>query len=352
MASHGQFEQQYSGTITPRLGQRGSATALPAGPYSRAMDAAQPTAQVNPMVRAVLSLFAAPRLNMREDYRKVRFIQRLLAGPSGRFHTLDRSIIAAEGHEIPVRVFLPQQLDHDDVLLFFHGGGWVIGNIDSYTPSCAALADATGRVVLSVDYRLAPEHPFPAGFEDCLRVTQVLLEDPDALDLADASGLTLIGDSAGGNLVAAVNLRLAALGGPLPSRQILLYPALWYDHDPATSPHDSVREYGTGLRLTATEVMDYLALYVPDADERRQPLVAPLLATDLAGQPETLVITAELDLLRDEGEAYAAKLRDADVPVRLERAPGALHGFMTLPRFAKPVIWWHEVVNEFLAVGP
>lgn len=308
--------------------------------------------QINPVVRAVLGLFAAPRLNMREDYRKVRLFQRLAAGPTGRFHTLDRSILAADGHEIPVRVFLPKELTHDDVLLFFHGGGWVIGNIDSYTPSCAALADATGRIVLSVDYRLAPEHPFPSGLEDCLRVTDVLLRDPDALDLDDLTGLTLIGDSAGGNLAAAVSLTLKERGGPMPSRQILLYPATWYDHDPETSPFDSVREYGAGLRLTAAEVLDYMALYQPDAEARRTPLIAPLLATDLTGQPDTLVVTAEMDLLRDEGEAYAEKLREAGNLVHLERSPGSLHGFMTLPRFAKPVLRLYEVINDFLATTP
>ena len=311
-----------------------------------------PSAQVNPVVRALLGLFAAPRLNMRQDYRKVRFLQRLAAGPTGRFHTLDQSILATDGHEIPVRVFLPKQKTHDDVLLFFHGGGWVIGDIDSYTPSCAAMADATGRVVLSVDYRLAPEHPFPAGFEDCLQVATVLLKNPEALDLDDPSGITLVGDSAGGNLAAAVSLELKERGGPMPRRQVLLYPATWYDHDPQTSPFDSVRQYGTGLRLTAAEVLDYMSLYQPEAEARRTHLIAPLLADDLTGQPDTLVVTAEMDLLRDEGEAYAERLRQAGNVVVVERAAGSLHGFMTLPRFAKPVLRLHEVINGFLAPTP
>ncbi|CAI9401887.1 alpha/beta hydrolase [Aestuariimicrobium sp. T2.26MG-19.2B] len=308
----------------------------------------EPDPPINPVVSAVLGLFAAPRLNMREDYRRVRLVQRLAAGPTGRFHTLDQSIRATDGHEIPVRVFLPKQRTHDDVLVFFHGGGWVVGNIDSYTPACAALADATGRLVLSVDYRLAPEHPFPQGFEDCLRVTDVLARSPQTLDLDDAGGITLIGDSAGGNLAAAVSLRLAERGCPMPSRQILLYPATWYDHDPLTSPYESVRTYGSGLRLTSTELRDYMALYQPDPEARRTPLIAPLLASDLSGQPSTLVVTAELDLLRDEGEAYAQRLQEAGTFVRLERLPGALHGFMTLPRFARPVVRLHELVNEFL----
>ena len=303
---------------------------------------------IHPVVSAVLGLFAAPRISMREDYRRVRLVQRLLAGPTGRFHTLDQSILAADGHEIPVRVFVPRQQTHDDVLLFFHGGGWVIGDIDSYTPACAAMADATGRIVLSVDYRLAPEYPFPQGLDDCLRVADVLSHSPETLDLDDASGITLIGDSAGGNLAAAVSLKLAERGCPLPHRQILIYPATWYDHDPATTPHESVRTYGTGLRLTSAEVRDYMDLYQPDPEARRTPMLAPLLADDLSGQPSTLVVTAELDLLRDEGEAYGRRLAEAGVPVRIERMPGALHGFMTLPRFTRPVTRLHTWINEFL----
>ncbi|MGA4507752.1 alpha/beta hydrolase [Propionibacteriaceae bacterium G1746] len=300
-----------------------------------------------PLLNAMLGLVSAPRLNIRQNYPRLRLLQRLVAGPTGRFQALDRSIVADDGHEIPVRVFLPKQQTHDDVILFFHGGGWVIGNIDTYTASCAALADATGRVLLSVDYRLAPEHPFPAGLDDCLRVTQVLLHEPDVLDLDDAA-ITLMGDSAGGNLVAVVCQQLRSSGGPMPSRQVLLYPATWYDHDPATTPFDSVRLYGTGYPLKAQDIMDYMALYVPDAAARRDPRVAPLLADDLTGQPPALVVTAELDVLRDEGEAYADKLREAGNSVRLERQPSTWHGYLSLPRFAGPVVRLHDMITEFL----
>lgn len=303
----------------------------------------------NRVVAAFLRLFAAPRLNMPEDYPKVRRFQRLLAGPTGRYQVLDRVILARDGsHEIPVRVQLPKQRLHQDVLLFMHGGGWVTGDIESYTPACAALADATGRVVLSVDYRLAPENPFPAGFEDCLRVAEVLLREPGLLDLQDAGQIVLIGDSAGGNLTAAVSLRLRELGLPMPSRQVLLYPATWYDHDPQSSPFHSVREYGTGLRLTALEVQQYMELYQPSPEARRQPLIAPLLADDLSNQPATLIVTAEFDLLRDEGEAYGQALQAAGNTVRIERVSGTYHGFLTLPRFASPVVRLHQLINDFL----
>lgn len=309
--------------------------------------------QLNPVLRAALSLFAAPRLSVREDYPKVRKFQRFLAGPTRRYRALDRAILAEDGsHEIPVRVFQPRERTHGDVLLFFHGGGWVTGDIESYTPVCAALADLTGRPVLSVDYRLAPENPFPAGFDDCRRVAQVLLRDPGLVGVNDVSDIALIGDSAGGNLAAAVSLSLRARGGPMPGRQVLLYPATWFEHDPTSSPFESVRLYGTGLRMTAVEVSDYMALYQPEPQARRNPLIAPLLANDLSGQPSTLVLTAELDLLRDEGEAYGHALRSAGNHVRVERIAGALHGFFVLPRFLRPVAQAHGVINDFLGSAP
>lgn len=305
--------------------------------------------RINRFVRAVLSLFAAPRLNMREDYEKVRRVQRLASLPVPSYRFMDREITAEDGsHKIPVRIFPPREKRRDEILLFFHGGGWVTGDIESYTPACMTMADLTGCVVASVDYRLAPEHPFPAGLEDCLRAIQVILEDPGRAEIDDISRIVLVGDSAGGNLAAVVSQQLHQRGlGPI-SRQILIYPVTHWDHDPATSPFASVRRHGEGFRLTNTEVQDYFDLYVPDPAARRDPRVAPLLAEDLTGQPDTLLITAELDLLCDEGEAYAEALREAGNTVRTHRVDGALHGFISLPRFARPLREAYEVINDFL----
>lgn len=305
---------------------------------------------MNWLKRAVLSLFAAPRVNMREDYEKVRKLQRQLASlPAPRYEALDHKVTSEDGsHEIPIRIFLPKEKTRDDFLLFFHGGGWVTGDIESYTPACATMADLTGCVVASVDYRLAPEYPFPAGLEDCHRVAQRLMEDPGRARLLDANQIVLVGDSAGGNLAAAVSLLLKERGMPGASRQILLYPVTHFDHDPETSPHASVRKHGEDYRLTNTEVRDYMSLYVPDAEQRKHHLVAPLMAEDMTDQPDTLVITAELDLLRDEGEAYAAALEQAGNNVRVHRVEGALHGFIALPRFSRTLREGYEVINSFL----
>ncbi|GAA2178072.1 alpha/beta hydrolase [Leucobacter tardus] len=304
-------------------------------------------------MRALVSLFS-PRLNMREDYPKVRrFQRRLAARPVSRYRVFDRQVLSEDGtHRIPVRVFQPKEQRRDEVLLFFHGGGWVTGDIESYTPACAAMADLTGCVVASVDYRLAPEHPFPAGLDDCVRVARVLLDDPQRAGIARADQIVLVGDSAGGNLAAVVSLQLRAMGHPGATRQVLLYPVTHWDHDPETSPFPSVRAHGEDYRLTNTEVQDYLELYVPDPVERRSPLVAPLMAEDLTGQPDTLMITAEFDLLRDEAEAYASALKAAGNTVRVHRVPGALHGFIALPRFSRALRDAYEVVNDFLDQDP
>lgn len=308
---------------------------------------------MNRLLRAILSLFAAPRLNMREDYEKVRRLQRHLAAlPSPRYRASDWQTVSDDGdHQVPVRIFQPKEQRREDVLLFFHGGGWVTGDIESYTPACATMADLTGCIVISVDYRLAPEHPFPAGLDDCHRIARLLLEEPERAGAKDAGKIVLVGDSAGGNLAAAVSLLLSEHGHRGATRQILLYPVTHWDHDPETSPFPSVRNHGDDYRLTNTEVQDYLDLYVPDPEERRDRFVAPLMATDLSAQPRTLLITAELDLLRDEGEAYGRALEKAGNTVQSHRVDRALHGFIVLPRFSRSLREAYEVINAFLDDG-
>ena len=321
---------------------------------------------INRLARAVLRLFAAPRVNMREDYERVRRLQRHVAqlplpGPRVPY----REVTETSGaHPITCRVFEPVERRREDVLLFFHGGGWVTGDIESYTPACSTMAELTGCTVVSVDYRLAPEHPFPAGLEDCLHITRLLLAEPQRVGAASTDRIVLVGDSAGGNLAAVVSQQLRdearraanadATVAPSPTvdRQILLYPVTHWDHDPATSPYESVRTHGRDYRLTTLEVEDYFCLYVPDREARRDPRVAPLMAEDLSDQPRTLVISAELDLLCDEGEAYGRALAQAGNDVRIERVPGALHGFITLPRFSKSLRHAYAVIDEFLDGTP
>lgn len=304
---------------------------------------------MNPLKRFVLKLLSSPRIDMQEDYVWVRKLQEFLAPkPKKGYRILDSRIFSKDGsHDIPVRVFHPQEQTHDDVILFFHGGGWVLGNIDTYTNDCITMADMTGRIVLSVDYRKAPEHPFPAGLEDCFRVTEVLMGELELAGIPGATRLSLVGDSSGGNLAAAVSLRLRDEGKPVPLKQVLIYPVTYWDHT-EQAPFESIRTYGYDYGLTSKKMQEYMEMYEPDEERRRNAYIAPLMAEDLSGQPDTLIITAEYDPLRDEGEAYGRALAAAGNQVWTERIPDAAHNFLNGPRAGAPVSTTYQLIKDFL----
>lgn len=302
---------------------------------------------INKAMKAALKALSYPDLKTQQSYPLQRTVINLthkhLLKPLYRIwdHKLD-----AGDHEIPMRIFRPEIAGEFPILVFFHGGGWVTGNIDSYDKVCSDLARHTCRTIVSVDYRLAPEHRFPAGLEDCYLAAQEIAEFAPALG-GSPEDITLIGDSAGGNLAAAVSLLAKDRGGRMPKRQILLYPATWNDHS-ESSPFSSVRDNGTGYLLTSKRVSDFMELYKSSDEDLLSPYFAPLLAQDLSGQPETLVITAEYDPLRDEGEAYGERLREAGNYVEIVRLKDALHGFISLsPRYAH-VKQSYFLMNRFL----
>lgn len=305
---------------------------------------------MKPLVKTVLKLLSSPKINMAEDYLWIRKVQQFFSGKPIRtsYRILDRKIYSADkSHDIPVRIFQPVEKGTDDVLLFFHGGGWVIGDINTYTKPCVNMADLTGRTVYSVDYRLAPENPYPAGLEDCYRVADAMLDNLSLIGLTDASQLTLIGDSAGGNLAAAVSLLLRDNRKDWPQKQILLYPVTYWDHT-ENSPFESIRTKGEDYGLTAKKVSEYMELYQPDLEKRKSPYIAPLMAPDLTNQPETLILTSENDPLRDEGEAYGEALKKAGNTVRIHRVKESVHGFITYPKISKLVIEAYQEINDFL----
>lgn len=285
-------------------------------------------------------------IDLKKNYRLHRRII-LAAHPyiKNLYNLLDKKIIS-EGREIPVRIFKPDKSAGFKVLLFFHGGGWVTGNIDSYSHICANMANRIGYPVVSVDYRLAPEHPFPAGADDCYYVTKEIVTN-HSLFKQRPEEVILIGDSAGGNLAAVVSLMARDRGEFLLSKQILLYPSTYHDHS-ENSPFPSVHENGTGYLLTSKRICDYMDLYVPKEEDRYNPYVAPLLSKDLSNQPDTLIITAEYDPLRDEGEAYGMRLQQFGNTVKTERLQGALHGFLSLPMNSVYVMNCYDIINRFL----
>jgi acetyl esterase len=235
----------------------------------------------------------------------------------------DRSIAGPEG-QIPVRIYAPQGTAPFPVLVFYHGGGWVIGSLDSHDPLCRKLANEIGCVVVSVDYRLAPEAKFPAAAEDCYAATLWVSENAAALG-CDPKRLAVAGDSAGGNLSAVVPLMARDRGKPPIAFQVMMYPVT--DGSLETG---SMRELAEGYFLTHSAMVWFWNQYVRDQHDRNHPYAAPIKATDLRGLPPALVITAEYDPLRDEGEAYAAKLKAAGVPVTCTRYDGTIHGFVSM----------------------
>jgi acetyl esterase len=224
--------------------------------------------------------------------------------------------------DVPVRVYR-HEAGTLPAVVYFHGGGWSIGDLDSADPMCRRLAAEVGCVVVSVDYRLAPEHPFPAAVEDAYAVTADVVRGAGRYDV-DPAAVAVAGDSAGGNL-ATVTARLARDEGIALAHQLLLCPNTDSGLDSA-----SFAEFGEGYGLSAAAMAWFFGHYIGRAD-RSDPRIAPLRAGDLSGLPSASVLTAEYDILRDEGEEYARALAAAGVPVELRRFDGMIHNFVTLP---------------------
>jgi acetyl esterase len=233
----------------------------------------------------------------------------------------DKSIPGPHG-DIPVRTYRPAG-ETRGLIVYFHGGGWVLGDLDSVDPAVRAIAAASGCAAVSVDYRLAPEHAFPAAVDDALAALGWAARERGALTgLADAP-LILMGDSAGGNLAAVCAQHARDAGGPSIALQVLIYPTVEGEHvvtaDPAFEPPF----------LDRGEMAWFIDQYVP-AELRRDPRFAPSLAANLAGLPPAFIVTAEHDILTAEGLRYGEKLRAAGVDVTSLKYPGAIHGFVTM----------------------
>jgi acetyl esterase len=249
-----------------------------------------------------------------------------LAGPGEDVAEVTDRSVPGPGGEVPVRVYRPANAPAPaPCLVYFHGGGWVIGTLDSTDTICRAVANRAGCVVVSVDYRLAPEHPFPAPLDDCYAALVWVAEHGTELG-TDTTRLAVGGDSAGGNLAAAVALRARDENGPALRLQLLVYPVTDHGYDTA-----SYRENGEGRLLTTDMMRWFWDHYLGSSGQGGNPLASPLRAADLAGLPPALVLTAEYDPLRDEGEAYAARLAEAGVPVTQTRYAGQIHAFWQMP---------------------
>jgi len=290
---------------------------------------------LDPQARALIDLMnergvppthTLPVAEARRWYRERRGFTQPAPPPVGAV----RDLTAPGPHgTIPLRLYRPAGAAEGaalPALVYFHGGGWVIGDLDTHDVVCRTLCAGSGCAVLSVDYRLGPEHRFPAAVDDCLAATRYARNEAAELGL-DAARIAVGGDSAGGNLAAVVCLALRDAGAPVPAFQLLIYPATDMR---AVAPSHTTN--GQGYLLTADSVAYYRGHYVADPAEWGDWRASPLLATDHAHLPPALVLTAGFDPLRDEGRQYADALSGAGVPTQYVCFERQIHGFVTMGR--------------------
>lgn len=287
--------------------------------------------RLHPEARALLEMMdaqGAPPLDQQDPIEaRIARIEpmKMLGGEPEPLARVEDRTIPGPGGAIPVRIYASEPGGIHPGLVYFHGGGYVLGNLETHDAVCRALAKESGCVVVSVDYRLAPEHKFPAAVDDAHAATVWVAKNAASLGV-DATRIAVGGDSAGGTLATAVAMRCRDAGGPALAAQLLLYPVA----DMSSCDTPSYRELSEGYFLTRSGMQWFAGHYLAVAEHAHHPEVSPILASDLSGLPPALVITAEFDPLRDEGEAYAEKLRDAGVKVTATRYPGMLHGFFSM----------------------
>ena len=279
---------------------------------------------LNPQAKQVLDVMAQMGVSfVGDDPQRVRDQLSSFPRPEGEAvgSVEDRTIPGPAG-QIPVRIYKPAAGGGARPgLVWFHGGGWVIGNLDGSDYGCRMAANAANAVVVSIDYRLAPEAKFPAAADDCYAATKWVSENAAFLGI-DANKIAVGGDSAGGNLAAVVSQMAKANGGPRIGFQLLVYPVTHHNYDTR-----SYKDNADGYLLTKESMVWFWDHYLRTPADGKDPKASPLLAKDLSGLPPALVITAEFDPLRDEGEAYVAALRKAGVKVDHKRYDGQIHGF-------------------------
>lgn len=288
-------------------------------------------AQLQPLLDL---LNAAPRLELGPDSATEFREQFLAMNPFlGEGPEVDVAQGAAPGPAgpIPLRIYRPLGTAGTVLpgVVFFHGGGFVIGSIESHDRDCRILCAEAGVAVVSVEYRLAPEHPFPAAPDDCLAALRWVSANGASLGI-DTDRLAVAGDSAGGNLAAVTALGWAAAGGSPLRLQALIYPVTDLTPTIEEPRYDSMLENAEGYYLDLTTMLWFEQCYLPDKSLALEPTCSPQLAPDLGGLPDSLVITCEFDPLRDQGEAYAKRLSDAGVAATLSRYDGGIHGIFSM----------------------
>lgn len=278
-----------------------------------------------------------------EDYKKERIFNNIIKNNFlGKYNFIDTRILV-KNHTVGIRMFLPNK-NTNNLIIYFHGGGFVCGSVENYTKICAILAKNINAIVVSVDYRLAPEYPFPNGLNDCYEVTKYFFSKDSFLGDKE---IILMGDSAGGNLASVVSIIASESKEFKVKKQILLYPLTYHLHND-NSRFKSIKENGTNWILTNKRINNYLDLYVKDKTKLDSKYVASLNADNLYNQPKTLIITAEFDPLRDEGEAYGKKLKEFKNEVKIYRIKDVIHGFFTYFPNSQENKKCYKLINNFI----
>ncbi|RIW28925.1 alpha/beta hydrolase [Bacillus salacetis] len=253
----------------------------------------------------------------------IRSRARVSFGAAEHVHKVEDRTLQGPESQLPIRIYTPEGDGPFPLVVFFHGGGFVYGDLESHDALCRGIVNASQQIVVAIEYRLAPENPFPAAVHDCHAAAKWVYENADELN-GDPSRLSVAGDSAGANLATVVSMLAKEKGGLSINKQVLIYPVT-DSFNP--EKYESYRENGRGYFLTLENIGLFSKLYVQNEEFALHPHAAPMNAEDLSGLPSALVITAEYDPLRDEGEAYAGRMREAGVPVTLRREEGQIHGF-------------------------
>jgi acetyl esterase len=282
-----------------------------------------PTSQLAVKAEALAGVPDLSALSVAEARTQIGALASLLTGPKLPLARVDDLTIPGPAGDIPARLYtdMPDQ-DAGGLLVYYHGGGHVVGTLDTHDSACRFLATHAGVGVLSVDYRLAPEHPYPAAVDDSVAALAWASENAERLGF-DPARIAVGGDSAGGNLAAVVALAAKAGEAPLPAFQLLIYPVCDY-----VEKRPSYELFKEGFFLTEAEMDWYRDHYIPDRDAAHEWRVSPLRAPDHTGLPPAYILTAGFDPLRDEAEDYARLLTTAGVPTALHRHDGLLHSFV------------------------
>jgi len=274
----------------------------------------------------IIKTISKQDISIKDNYKLFRLLENATSLSFFSKYKYEDTYIKLKNRKIKLRI-INKNLITKGIIIYVHGGGWVLGSVNSYTNFCKELSDKTKKMVLLIDYRLAPEYKYPAGLNDCYDVIKLIMDNIDKLDI-NYKDICLMGDSAGANLVASVSLKASKTKEIKIYKQILIYPSLQSDYSNETK-YKSVITKGKDYFFTQSKLEEYISLYVKNSNDLKDPYAFPLNKKIITSQPKTLIITADNDPLRDEGKKYAKRLKFWLNDVKYFNFEGAMHGFLT-----------------------